>query len=225
MDEEKRIEEKILFWPEDFREDLEALFTYIPYFEERVNGTFKFRYYDSPKEREIDPEAYDRSQKAKYPDPMTDETYLVFREIVLKKIACKVKRSSWTPNKELGELSPKELFTNILFSLVYDTVHERMCTGHTAYCMESGSFLRELKLLQYFLNHMNSPELKNASEPDWQSMSPDDRKHTLFKRQKDWLDTFLSHGAIDRSQYEKSLAYMIEEMGMSADEKKDKDHD
>lgn len=207
------MEEKRVFSPEDFRDVLEKLFPYIPYFEERVNGTFKFRYYDAPETRKMDPEAYDRSQNAKYPDPMMDRTYLEFREIVLKEIAGKVDRRSWIQNKEMGELSPKELFTSILFSLVYDTIHERMCTGHTAYCMESGRFLKELKILQFFLNHMKDFELKYASETDWQSMSPDERKHALFVKQKDMLDTFLSHGAIDRKQYEESLAGMAKSMG------------
>lgn len=31
------------------------------------------------------------------------------------------------------------------------------------------------------------------------------------------LDTFLSHGAIDRRQYEKSLTCMAEKMGMQAE--------
>ena len=215
MDEEKPIEEKRLFSPEDFREVLEELFTYIPYFEERVNGTFKFRYYEDCTEEDklAYPEEYEKSQKAKYPDPMTDNTYLAFREIVLGKIARKVDRRSWTSSKDLGELSPKELFTNILYRLVYDTIHERMCTGHTAYCMEKGVFLRELKLLQYFLNQMNNLELKNMSETDWQSMPPEERKRALFNKQKDLLDTFLAHGAIDRRQYEKSLTCMAEKMG------------
>ena len=32
------------------------------------------------------------------------------------------------------------------------------------------------------------------------------------------LDTFLSHGAIDRRQYEKSLTCMAEKMGMQGEE-------
>ena len=46
---------------------------------------------------------------------------------------------------------------------------------------------------------------------------PDERKCTLFNKQKDMLDTFLSHGAIDRRQYEKSLTCMAEKMGMQAE--------
>ena len=61
-------------------------------------------------------------------------------------------------------------------------------------------------------------ELKPAPSTDWQTMSPDERKRALFNKQKDLLDTFLSHGAIDRRQYEKSLTCMAEKMGMSLNE-------
>ena len=61
---------------------------------------------------------------------------------------------------------------------------------------------------------MNSFELKNEPETDWRSMPPDERKRALFNKQKDLLDTFLSHGAIDRRQYEKSLTCMAEKMGI-----------
>ena len=65
---------------------------------------------------------------------------------------------------------------------------------------------------------MNSIDLKNTLETDWQSMSPDERKRALFNKQKDLLNTFLSHGAIDRRQYEKSLTCMAEKMGMKLNE-------
>ena len=61
---------------------------------------------------------------------------------------------------------------------------------------------------------MNSADFQNAPETDWRSMPPDERKRALFNRQKDLLDTFLSHGAIDRRQYEKSLTCMAEKMGI-----------
>jgi hypothetical protein len=67
---------------------------------------------------------------------------------------------------------------------------------------------------------MNALFLKTTTESDWQTMSPDERKRALFKKQKELLDTFLSHGAIDRRQYEKSLTCMAEKMGMKAEEKK-----
>ena len=64
---------------------------------------------------------------------------------------------------------------------------------------------------------MNSLDLKNASETDWLSLSPDERRRALFNKQKDLLDTFLSRGAIDRRQYVKSLTCMAEKMGMTLD--------
>jgi hypothetical protein len=49
-------------------------------------------------------------------------------------------------------------------------------------------------------------------------MSPDEQNRALFQRKKkDLLDTFLSHGTIDRRQYEKSLTCMAEKMGMQAE--------
>lgn len=67
---------------------------------------------------------------------------------------------------------------------------------------------------------MKSIDLKNAPEPDWRTMRSDERKRALFNKQKDLLDTFLSKGAIDRRQYEKSLYCMAEKMGMDLNEDK-----
>ena len=64
---------------------------------------------------------------------------------------------------------------------------------------------------------MNGIDLKITQETDWRSMPPDERKRALFNKQKDLLDTFLSRGAIDRRQYEKSLTCMAEKMGMTLD--------
>ncbi len=64
---------------------------------------------------------------------------------------------------------------------------------------------------------MNSIDLKNISGTDWRSMPPDERKRALFHKQKDLLDTFMSRGAIDRRQYEKSLTCMAEKMGIALD--------
>ena len=60
-------------------------------------------------------------------------------------------------------------------------------------------------------------DLKLAPSTDWRAMPPDERKRALFNKQKDLLDTFLSHGAIDRRQYEKSLTCMAEKMGMQVE--------
>ena len=61
---------------------------------------------------------------------------------------------------------------------------------------------------------MTALDLKSAPSTDWRAMPPDERKRALFNKQKDLLDTFLSRGAIDRRQYEKSLTCMAEKMGI-----------
>ncbi len=43
---------------------------------------------------------------------------------------------------------------------------------------------------------------------------PDKKKIELFKNQKELLDTFLSHGAITKAQYDKSLGDLTVKMGM-----------
>ena len=53
---------------------------------------------------------------------------------------------------------------------------------------------------------------------DWSHMSHDEQQRALFKKQKDLLDTFLFRGAIDRRQYEKSLACMAEKMGIRGED-------
>lgn len=62
-------------------------------------------------------------------------------------------------------------------------------------------------------------DLKLASTTDWRAMPPDERRRALFTKQKDLLDEFLSRGAIDRRQYEKSLTCMAEKMEMELNEK------
>ena len=65
---------------------------------------------------------------------------------------------------------------------------------------------------------MNDLSLKLTPATDWCTMSPDEQNRALFqKKKKDLLDTFLSHGTIDRRQYEKSLTCMAEKMGMEVD--------
>lgn len=46
-----------------------------------------------------------------------------------------------------------------------------------------------------------------------EKLSPEEQKRELFDRQKQLLDTLLSHGAITRAQYEKSLRDLTEKMG------------
>ncbi len=65
---------------------------------------------------------------------------------------------------------------------------------------------------------MNDLSLKMSPKSDWQGMTHDEQQRALFKKQKDLLDTFLSHGAIDQRQYKKSLTCMAEKMGMQLSE-------
>ncbi len=45
-----------------------------------------------------------------------------------------------------------------------------------------------------------------------------EKKRQLYENQKNLLDTFLSHGAISKAQYDKSLGDMTEKMGISNNE-------
>ena len=66
---------------------------------------------------------------------------------------------------------------------------------------------------------MNDLSLKMSPKSEWQDMTHDEQQRALFNKQKDLLDTFLSHGAIDRRQYEKSLTCMAEKMGIELNKK------
>jgi len=148
------MDEKIDFTPKDIRKELEELFTFIPYFEERVNGTFKFQYFDGEKDQLVDYEGYDeKNRAAKFPDPMYDKTFAGFKHIFIEKISPKLK-PALRPSlqKPEGEYTPQELFLLVLFELRRDIVHERLCTGHTASCMKAGVYLKELKVLQGMLD-------------------------------------------------------------------------
>ena len=47
-----------------------------------------------------------------------------------------------------------------------------------------------------------------------ESMTAEEKKRSLYLRQKELLDTFLEHGAISRAQYDKSLGDLTVKMGM-----------
>ena len=97
--------EKIDFFPENFREALEELFAFIPYFEERVNGTFKFQYYDGEKKQIADYDGYEEANRnAKFPDPMYDETFSRFESIFWEKIGQKITPSYRASSTEAGEM-------------------------------------------------------------------------------------------------------------------------
>ena len=57
-------------------------------------------------------------------------------------------------------------------------------------------------------------DIKNISGTDWQSLSPEEKKKELYKKQKATLDMFLERGAITQAQYDKSLGDLTEKMGM-----------
>lgn len=61
-------------------------------------------------------------------------------------------------------------------------------------------------------------DLKSNKPSVWESMSPEEKKLELFRRQKDLLDTFLSTGAISQAQHDKSLSCLIEKMGIKEDD-------
>ena len=52
-----------------------------------------------------------------------------------------------------------------------------------------------------------------------EQMTPEEKKRSLYLRQKELLDTFLEHGAISRAQYEKSLGDLTVKMGMEPEQK------
>ncbi len=54
------------------------------------------------------------------------------------------------------------------------------------------------------------------------SLSDEEKKRQLYKRQKELLDTFLSKGAISEAQYEKSLGDLTVKMGYAQNADKTK---
>ena len=67
----------------EIREPLQELFTYIPYFEERVNGTFKVLCWDEETDELRDREGYEEHNLHAFPDPGCDETFIKFRHIII----------------------------------------------------------------------------------------------------------------------------------------------
>lgn len=56
------------------------------------------------------------------------------------------------------------------------------------------------------------------TEPIPDQLDTEDSKLSLFLRQKELLDTFLSHHAISQAQYNKSLGDLIVKMGIDQTE-------
>ncbi len=53
---------------------------------------------------------------------------------------------------------------------------------------------------------------------DWEQLNSEQKKQQLYLKQKDLLDTFLSHHAISQAQYDKSLGDLQVKMGIETAE-------
>ena len=53
---------------------------------------------------------------------------------------------------------------------------------------------------------------------NWEQLNPEQKKQQLYLKQKDLLDTFLSHHAISQAQYDKSLGDLQVKMGVETAE-------
>ena len=69
---------------------------------------------------------------------------------------------------------------------------------------------RNINLQVHACNNGERQSKMMENEP----MNAEEKKHDLYLRQKELLDTFLEHGAISRAQYDKSLGDLTEKMGM-----------
>ena len=56
---------------------------------------------------------------------------------------------------------------------------------------------------------------KQNDTDNWDQMSYDEKNRVLYEKQKELLDTFMSHGAISKEQHDKSLADLTERMHLS----------
>ena len=52
-------------------------------------------------------------------------------------------------------------------------------------------------------------------QTDWSKLTPEEKNKALFLKQKELLDTFLSHHAISQAQYDKSLGDLQVKMGFT----------
>lgn len=141
----------------EIREPLLELFTYIPYFEERVGGTFKFQYWDEETGEVKDVEGYEEANRqASFPNPVLDETFHKFKHTLIREIYDKFEYADgmWSrfPNTKLGDWeSPMDKLGFLLQRLLYAAIHERMCTGYTGVCMKNGIYLRLLEKIKAVL--------------------------------------------------------------------------
>ena len=56
---------------------------------------------------------------------------------------------------------------------------------------------------------------KQEDAENWDQLSYKEKNRVLFEKQKELLDTFMSHGAITKEQHDKSLADLTEKMHFS----------
>ena len=55
-------------------------------------------------------------------------------------------------------------------------------------------------------------------DPEWDTLSHEEKNRRLFEHQKRTLDLFLESGAISRDQHDKSLRDLMEKMNIPADD-------
>ncbi len=138
----------------DIRQPLLELCTYIPYFEERVGGTFRFQYRDEETGELKDMKGHEESnQYAMFPDPVSDdEIWSAFRNLFFCQIWEPFLSHCDGPALEIGDLSrPEDRLIQLLRELAYAIVHERLCTGYTAMCMKDGIYLKILMRIKEVL--------------------------------------------------------------------------
>ncbi len=57
-------------------------------------------------------------------------------------------------------------------------------------------------------------------QTDWSKLAPEEKQRVLFLKQKELLDTFLSHHAISQAQYDKSLGDLKAKMGFTDEQER-----
>ena len=128
----------------DIRGVLQELCAYIPYFEERVGGTFKSRYRNGT--------------ICEMADPVFDESFVRFKQIyvggICDKFSCCDLHGRFGRTKMSAWHSPEDKLGWLLFQLGFAIIHERLCTGYTAICMRNGTYLRLLKHMEEVLAEM-----------------------------------------------------------------------
>ena len=157
----------------EIREALLELCTYIPYFEERVGGTFKFQYPDEQTDELKDYEGYEESNRqASFPDPLFDERFKKFKTTILHNVIGKFSGSDLFSRFRDTELCNWELPADklgwLLDMLSCAVIHERMCTGFTAIRMKDGTYLELLKNLEAVLAEVPDDTVIVCSRRKWQ---------------------------------------------------------